>query len=136
MRIIIDVQNLLYALPGYRSILLKNFQNAIDRLIHNLTQYQDWTGNQLTLVFDGPSRNDYPIEVYGIEILHSGTQKTADSVIETLVERSPSKFDILVVTSDHGLQNLVFALGARWTPPKLFEKMMEKETSEKKFKKR
>jgi predicted RNA-binding protein with PIN domain len=126
MRIIIDAQNMLYALPVYRNVLLKNHQNAVDQLIHDLSQYHDWTGHEVTIVFDGPPRYSYPIESYGIEILHSGTQKTADAIIESLVGRSLSKFDILVITSDHGLQNLVFALGARWASPKLFEKMMEK----------
>src|SRR5574341_611085 len=135
MRLIIDVQNVLYALPEYRKILLKDFQNAIDQLIHDLSQYQDWTGHHLTLVFDGPPRNDFPIGAYGIEILYSGAQKTADSVIENFIKQSSSKLDALVVTSDHALQDVILALGARWTTPKLFNKMLEKEISERKLKK-
>lgn len=127
MQVIIDVQNMLYALPVYRNLLLKNFQNAIDQFIHELSQYQDWSGHRLTLVFDGPSTNDYPIGAHGIEILYSGTQRTADSVIEALVSRSHSKFDVLVVTSDNAVQDLTSALGARFVSPVFFKRMMDQE---------
>ncbi len=131
MHILIDAQNFLYSVPSYRQILAKSFISATNHLIHDLSQYRDWSDDEITLVFDGPGMKELHM-VPSLELIFSGELSSADSVIEKMIGQSSVKKNFMVVTSDHSIEELVNALGARCLSPLLFMKIMDHEISEKK----
>ncbi|MBI1869775.1 MAG: NYN domain-containing protein [Chlamydiae bacterium] len=123
MTVIIDVHNMLHEVRLYQKLSLKHYEEALQKMIHDLVQYRDWTGDHLVLVFDGTLRED--LKRYGVEMIFSGFEKSADACIEAWVAKASSKSNILVVTQDHGIQNLVTALGARFISPSQFKRSMD-----------
>lgn len=132
MKIIIDVQNMLYSIPKYRNLAHSSHEKALQKLIHDLSQYQDWSGTQLILVIDGQKREDFLMLQKNTEIVFSGHLRSADSVIESLVIKKSEKDRIMVVTSDRGVKDVVLGMGAHFIPPERFERSMRSEIAEKK----
>ncbi len=63
----------------------------------------------------------------GIEIIYSGSGKTADDVIERMVGESEQRRLILVVTSDNLERQIVETLGAQSVSVELFDLEMNVE---------
>ena len=130
MHVIVDVLNILHAVDPYRGLLKKNFDLALDRLMQDLVNYRDSSADQLTLVIDGTEKPHAPLLAAGMEVIYSGADKSADEIIEGRVSENTSKSRIMVVTSDTGIQQLVYSLGASFIPPSQFVETMKKVKSQ------
>lgn len=126
MHVIVDVLNVLHAVDSYKKILGNNFDLALDRLMQDLVNYRDWSADQMTVVIDGTEKPHAPLLAAGMRVLYSGPDKSADEIIEGEVSGSSFRNQILVVTSDTGIQQLVFSLGANYTLPSRFDETMKK----------
>lgn len=115
---IVDGYNILNAWPELRKLIRKTgLSGARAELIRYLSAYQDCTGVEVTLVFDGPKKEaSISAEAPGdesIKVIYSKSGKTADTYIERLVYQSPEPGSIRVATSDRQLKLIVLGMGAR-----------------------
>lgn len=111
-RLIIDGYNLMYAddaLNGRRDDLA----TARQRLVRRIEQAASGMAAKITVVFDGrESGRDVALDAPNLEVLFSPGNRTADGVIEQMVNEAVQPERILVVTSDGIEQRLVSVFGA------------------------
>lgn len=111
-RLIIDGYNLMYAddaLNGRRDELA----TARQRLVRRIEQAAAGMAAKITVVFDGrESGRDVALDAPNLEVLFSPGNRTADGVIEQMVNDAAQPERILVVTSDGIEQRLVSVFGA------------------------
>jgi uncharacterized protein len=110
--LIVDGHSVIFAWPDLRALHDQKTVLARDRLIKVLTEYQDFTGINVVLVFDGRgpviSQETVP---GGIQVFYSNTGHTADDVIERLVAKYGDLYSITVATSDLMEQQTTIAFG-------------------------
>jgi len=113
--LIIDGYNCIHLWPHLSELKDESLEEARNRLIEELTDYQASRGIRLILVFDahlqtGPSSH----EVRGkVEIIYTDYGETADRRIERLARTlaAPGRH-IYVATSDYTEQRVAFGQGA------------------------
>jgi ribosomal protection tetracycline resistance protein len=114
VRILVDGYSLLHNWLALAPNAPRYSERARDELIHVLEQYHDATGEPITIFFDGagaPSdapRDDSRPEV---EVLFSRAGQTADQMIERAAHRFQSHGEVLVVTDDNAIRNIVSGFG-------------------------
>jgi len=132
VRILIDGYNLLFAMSrkenfrDYQSCSLlhswpelaegraRHSAAARDELITWLARYQDATGTPVTVIFDGSgkARKGSPDEfTRQVEVLFSGGGQTADDLLERAAFRFREFGDVLVVTDDYAVRDVVGGAG-------------------------
>ena len=110
--LIVDGHSIIFAWPELRA--LHSFKTALarERLTRILTEYQDLSGTNVVLVFDGRgpviTREDRP---EGIQVFYSNTGHTADDIVERLVAKYGKVYSITVATSDLLEQQTAIAFG-------------------------
>ena len=109
---IVDGHSVIFAWPELRALHDHKTALARDRLIRILTEYQDLTGINVVLVFDGkgPLITQWN-EPEGIQLFYSNAGHTADDIIERLVAKYGSRYSITVATSDLLEQQTAIAFG-------------------------
>ncbi|AOZ93341.1 NYN domain-containing protein [Paenibacillus crassostreae] len=113
--LLVDAYNMIGGWPELAQLASMNMQEARDRLLERLADYQAFSGKQVIAVFDayrvpglGKSFSQSKIQVY-----FTKEKETADETIERLVgEMSQRRRQIYVATSDLIEQNVIFAKGA------------------------
>jgi len=114
VRILVDGYSLLHNWPGLAAGAPRHSERARDELIHVLTQYQDVTGEPVTVFFDGtgaPAGTPENEKSRGVEVLFSHAGQTADDMIERAAHRFQSYGMVLVVTDDFAERDTVNGLG-------------------------
>jgi len=101
--LIIDGYNLAHAWKEVRTVLLKNQQQGRERLLDLLRRYKKATGQEITVVFDGPRESSQPRRqtVQGIKTAYSAYPKTADDEIQKMIQACSDKGRLLVISSDN-----------------------------------
>ena len=97
-----------------------SLENAREKLLHTLDNYAGYTGEDITVVFDGYNKKGPATEIqYGMLIvIYTAYGVTADIHIQRLVKIGGKSFK--VVTADYLEQLSVFGSGAiRITPEEL-----------------
>jgi uncharacterized protein len=112
--ILIDGYSLIHrqGTPGERP---GNLMAARRRLIRNLEEIAGSLAERITVVFDGagsPNSKGEGYESAAIEVLFSPSDKTADTLIERMVQEAPDSTGIMVVTSDRLERETTGAAGA------------------------
>jgi uncharacterized protein len=110
--LIVDGHSVIFAWPDLRALHDQRTSSARDRLIKILTEYQDFTGVNVVLVFDGrgPAISQETVPG-GIQVFYSNTGRTADDIIERLVAKYGDLYSITVATSDLMEQQTAIAFG-------------------------
>ncbi len=113
--LIVDGYNIIGAWPELRELKDLNLEQARDRLIEILADYQAWSGYRTIIVFDAH-------QVPGIggkykqnklQIIYTKEKETADECIERLVkDLSSRRRRVIVATSDYVEQHVIFGAGA------------------------
>ncbi|MBM3859949.1 MAG: NYN domain-containing protein [Verrucomicrobia bacterium] len=122
--VLVDGYSVLHQWPRLRKIAGRSLEVRRNALLALLERYADHSGRRVTVVFDAyaakhkPETADRP---RGIEVIYSGSGKTADDVIERMVGESEHRRLILVVTSDNLERQVVETLGAQSVSAELFE---------------
>lgn len=116
---IVDGYNIIGAWPELQKLKDTVLEEARDRLIHMLAEYQSFSGMKVYLVFDA-----YKVPGLGkkylqskLRVLYTKEKETADEFIERLVTKLIGRRkQIYVATSDMIEQHVIFGKGALRLP--------------------
>ncbi len=126
--ILVDGYSILYQWKELEPLRRKNLATARQMLIKLLTQFHDYRGGKLTVVFDGRSlpKGGEAIRT-DIGVIYSRSGESADAVIERIVGTSQTPSSFLVATDDFAEQTTVESLGAHSLSADGFHSMIEAE---------
>jgi predicted RNA-binding protein with PIN domain len=111
--LIVDGHSVIFAWPELRALHDRRTASARERLTRILTEYQDFTGTQVVLVFDGKGATiTQETEPGGIQVFYSDAGRTADDLIERLAAKYGNLYSLTVATSDLLEQQTAIAFGA------------------------
>jgi uncharacterized protein len=111
--LIVDGHSVIFAWPELRALHDRRTASARERLTRILTEYQDFTGTQVVLVFDGKGATvTQETEPGGIQVFYSNAGRTADDLIERLAAKYGNLYSLTVATSDLLEQQTAIAFGA------------------------
>ena len=112
--LIVDGHSIIFSWPELLALHQRNTAIARDSLVKTLTAYQDVSGTNVVVVFDGKGAMVNKIEEPGgIQIFYSNAGRTADEIVERLVAKYANKFSITVATADLLEQQTVTSFGAQ-----------------------
>ncbi|MGO8682398.1 MAG: NYN domain-containing protein [Limisphaerales bacterium] len=127
-RILVDGYSLLHNWPDLAPGQPRHSERARAELIYFLTRYQDVSGEPITIFFDGsgappdvPKHEPGP----GLEVLFSKAGQTADQMIERAAHRFQPYGEVLVVTDDRAVRNMVSGSGGSVASCANFVRMVE-----------
>ena len=124
--LLVDGHSIIFAWPELRSVHSRRSGAGRDELIRRLTQYQDASGIYVVLVFDGKGAElSNATEPGGIQVLYSGADVTADTVIERLCARYGQEHDLTVATDDHMEQQTALTFGASTINSEMLRQVLE-----------
>ncbi len=99
---------------------------AREALIKELRQYQDWTGVNVAVVFDGRGAGvSEQSDRHDVQIFYTRRDQSADAIIERLASKYASRFEIAVATSDSLEMETVNASGAACVSPDGLRELLE-----------
>lgn len=111
--LIVDGYNLMYSYRDNYAVL--NFDAARDRVINDVASYAGYKNFKTIVVFDAYKTDEVTsrkIKSDTVDIVYTKANQTADSYIEKMVHENRNKYDIIVVSSDFAVQNMVLGDGA------------------------
>ena len=111
--LIVDGYNLMHSYRDDRAVF--NFDGARDKVINDVASYAGYRNFKAIVVFDAYKTDEVisrKIKSDMIEIIYTKANETADAYIEKKVHQSKNKYDIIVVSSDFAIQNMVLGDGA------------------------
>ena len=112
--LIVDGHSIIFAWPELLALQRRSGAAAREDLIKILTEYQDLSGVNVVVVFDGKGeRINEVTEPGGIQIFYSNAGRTADEIVERLVAKYGHKHTITVATADLLEQQTVISFGAQ-----------------------
>jgi predicted RNA-binding protein with PIN domain len=130
--LIVDGHSVIFAWPELRALHNRRTSLARDALVKKLRDYQDWTGVNVAVVFDGKgptvSVSSDPGE---IQTFYSAKGQTADSIIERLASKYAPRFKLLVATSDFLEQETASACGAECISAEALRWLLEEASPQK-----
>jgi predicted RNA-binding protein with PIN domain len=124
--LIVDGHSIIFAWPDLRKLHRRRTSLAREELIKRLRHYQDWTGVNVAVVFDGSgSRVSEQSDPHDVQIFYARRDQSADAIIERLASKYASRFEITVATSDSLEMETVNACGADCVSPDGLRKLLE-----------
>ncbi len=113
--LLVDGYNIIFAWDELKKIAAHSLDNARDRLIHILSNYQGFRKNEVILVFDAykVKGNRGSVEkLHGISIVYTKEAETADTYIERISHALSKEHRVRVATSDALEQIIILGNGA------------------------
>jgi predicted RNA-binding protein with PIN domain len=111
--LIVDGHSVIFAWPKLRKLHARRSVLAREALAKELRDYQDWTGVNVVIVFDGRGKHISEIShPHEVQIFYARRGQTADAIIERLASKYATRFDVTVATSDLLERQTVTACGA------------------------
>jgi len=124
--LIVDGHSVIFAWPDLRALHNQRTASARERLVKILTEYQDITGVNVVLVFDGRGPViSQEMEPGGIQVFYSNVGHTADDIIERLVAKYGRSYSITVATSDLLEQQTAIAFGGNCVSAEGLRRLIE-----------
>lgn len=118
--LIVDAYNMIGNWPDLNHLKLTDrLEEARDQLLSILSEYRKYLRIEIIVVFDamfvpGMSKK---YDHYGLEVVWTGQDQTADEYIEALTKEKQTRFtQVKVATSDQAEQWTVFSAGALRVP--------------------
>ncbi len=112
--LIIDGYNLIYQWLSVKEIETVGLEEARNRLVEKIRNYNGYAGYSVVLVFDAYTKRQVEDreQIYeAVKVVYTEKNVTADAYIEKLVYGITKPDTVKVVTSDGNIQSLVLALG-------------------------
>lgn len=113
--LIVDGYNMIGAWPELEKLKLNKLEDARDRLLDILANYQSYAGVSISVVFDAFRVPGLGAEYkqHRVNVVFTREKETADECIERLVGETTSvKRNVYVATSDQTEQRVTFGRGA------------------------
>ena len=124
--LIVDGHSIIFAWAELRKLHARRPSLAREVLIKELRQYQDWTGVNAAVVFDGRgARVGEQSDPHDVQIFYARGGQSADAIIERLASKYASRFEITVATSDSLEMETVNASGAAVVSPDGLRKLLK-----------
>ena len=129
--LIVDGHSIIFAWPEMRKMHTRRNIAAREAVVKQLTEYQDFTGIHVAVVFDGQGgKVTEETEPGGIQIFYSGSGQTADDVIERLVAKYGKEHEITVATDDMLEQQTAITFGAQCVSAEGLKEMLHETQGE------
>ncbi len=110
--LLVDGNNIIHAWEDLRELHQRRRGSAHAELCKRLTNYKDFSGNHVVVVFDGRgAKIEQEAESQGIQIFYTDSAHTADDIIEMLANKYARQYSIVVATNDRTEQDGVIAAG-------------------------
>lgn len=113
--LIVDGYNVINSWKEFAQLRKESYEHCREKLIANIAEYAAFKGQQGIIVFDAMDVSGPAVveQLYGIEVVYSNQDETADSWIERRAyELGKQKEKVFVVTSDYAEQINVLGAGA------------------------
>lgn len=113
--LLVDGYNMIGAWPELLQLAEESLEDARDRLVELLADYQGYSGKRVIVVFDAHQvpGTGKKYQLSGVEVIYTKEKETADECIERLVGELAGPRTILqVATSDMTEQRVTFGRGA------------------------
>jgi predicted RNA-binding protein with PIN domain len=124
--LIVDGHSIIFAWTDLRNLHRRRTSLAREELIKRLREYQDWTGVNVAIVFDGRGAVvSEQFDPHDVQIFYARRDQSADAIIERLASKYASRFEITVATSDSLEMETVNASGAAVVSPDGLRKLLE-----------
>ena len=110
--LLVDGNNIIHAWPELLELHRVNRGAAHTELIRQLSEYRDFSGERVVVVFDGRGAvTTEERQSDGLQVFYSSSDRTADDIIERLAIRYGSRFELTVATDDRAEQDIVVGAG-------------------------
>lgn len=124
--LIVDGHSIIFAWSELRVVHERKTATARELLARTLTEYQDFSGIKVVLVFDGKGPTvSATKDPGGIQILYSNKGRTADAIVERLVAKYAKTYSITVATADLLEQQTAISFGAHCIGPESLRQLIE-----------
>lgn len=126
--LLVDGHNVMHAWPELRREMRSANRRHLARLelMRRLRTYQDMSGRQVVLVFDGTqSQRTEEREPGGLQVIYAEASVTADGIIERIAHRYARERSVLVASADGMVRETVLASGADWMSPEMLKSACE-----------
>ena len=124
--LVVDGHSIIFAWPNLRRLHAKRPSLAREALIKELRQYQDWTGVNVAVVFDGQgARISEQSDPHDVQIFYARRDQSADAIIERLAGKYGARFEMTIATADSLVMETVNACGAGCVSPDGLRKLLE-----------
>jgi predicted RNA-binding protein with PIN domain len=116
--LIVDGHSIIFGWPELRKLQARRSSLARETLLKKLRDYQDWTGVNVVVVFDGKGKKvDAISDPAEVQVFYSRSGQSADAIIERLASKYAKRFELTVATSDLMEAETVHACGAESISP-------------------
>jgi len=116
--LIVDGHSIIFGWPELRKLQARRSSLAREALVKKLRDYQDWTGVNVVVVFDGKGKKvDAISDPAEVQVFYSRSGQSADAIIERLASKYAKRFELTVATSDLMEAETVHACGAESISP-------------------
>ncbi len=126
--LIVDGHSVMHAWPELRRRqgATASRHAAQRELLKRLRDYQDQSGTQVVVVFDGThAQRSEEREPQGLQIIYAEAGTTADALIERLAGKYADRHRLQVVSADGMVRETVLACGAEWSSPDMLKLAVE-----------
>lgn len=113
--LLIDGYNIIFAWEDLKKIAAESLEDAREKLLHRMVNYQAIKKNNIIVVFDAyrVSGTHREIEtLHGVSVVYTKEAETADSYIEKTTKQLCKNYRVKVATSDNLQQVIIFGHGA------------------------
>ena len=116
--LIVDGHSVIFAWPELRKLHARRSSLAREALLKQLRDYQDWTGVNVVVVFDGKGKRvEATSDPAEVQVFYSRSGQSADAIIERLASKYAKRYELVVATSDSMEVETVHACGAESISP-------------------
>ena len=116
--LIVDGHSIIFAWPELRKLHARRSSLAREALLKQLRDYQDWTGVNVVVVFDGKGKRvEATSDPAEVQVFYSRNGQSADAIIERLASKYAKRYQLVVATSDSMEAETVHACGAESISP-------------------
>ena len=126
--LLVDGHSVIHAWPELRREHRVSARRHLARneLLKRLRNFQDMTGTQVVVVFDGARQGtNEEREPQGLQIIYADPGTTADTVLERLVARYGKERPMRVVSADGMVRETILSLGAEWISPEILRSLCD-----------
>ncbi|MCW0219172.1 MAG: NYN domain-containing protein [Prosthecobacter sp.] len=126
--LLVDGHSVMHAWPELRREQRSANRRHLARLelMKRLRTYQDMSGKQVVVVFDGThSQRSEEREPEGLQVIYAEATMTADAILERLANRYAKEHSMQVASADGMVRETILACGADWLSPEMLKTLCE-----------